>query len=109
LKDAESATRLLIRRVESCLRGQRHVAHRLHKTIDSVLKLWQDDGNLSQATVLLRKMQELHESNLLPQGPDKRSFYPLLKLWRKSKVPHRDKEDHIEYLESKIKELYNDD
>ena len=109
LKDPERATRVLIRRVEYYLRGRQnhHLMHRLPQDIDAVLILWQDAGNLAQATVLLKKLQELHENGSLP-SPDPRSFYPLLRRWRESSESHPDRKKHMDYLETKIKELYND-
>jgi len=104
IKDPEKATRLLIRRVEAYLRGKKQVAYRLPQTLDMVITMWVDSNDLHQATALLRKMQELYESGKLPEGPDRRSFYPMLERWRKT--THVDKRRHMEYLESKIKELF---
>lgn len=81
---------------------------RLPQALDRVIKLWVDVGNdLRQATSVLMKVQELHESGKLPVGPDRRSFYPLLERWRKSSSA--DKHYYMEYLDSKIKQLYNDE
>ena len=90
------------------MRGKKHVAHRLPQALDRVIKLWIEEGNnLHQATEVLMKVQELCDSKKLPVGPDRRSFYPLLEQWRKS--AHIDKRHYMDYLESKIKQLYNDD
>lgn len=106
IKDPEKATRLLIRRVEAYFHGKKHVVYRLPQSLDMVVQLWVDADNLHQATALLVKIQELYEAGKLPEGPDRRSFFPLLEHWRKSQ--HADKRRHMDYLESKIKQLFGD-
>lgn len=106
MKDPEMATRLLIRRIESYIRGRKQVAQHLEESIDTVLKLWTDAGNLEQATLLLKRMQELYEMKTIPEGPDKRAFHPLLQLWKQTSHPN--KKEHMAYLHYKIKELYNE-
>jgi len=104
IKDPEKATRLLVRRVETLLKGHKHVGFRLPSSIDMAVQLWVDAGDLPKAMALLMKMQELYEAGKIPEGPDPRSFHPLLQKWRKS--DRLDKQSHIEYLQAKISEAY---
>jgi predicted YcjX-like family ATPase len=99
-KCVDRAARILIRRVEAYVHRKLPVGERLTYAIRLVVTNLAESGELVEATALLHKMQELHVSGQLPQGPDQRAYYSALNAWRKSN--HTQKQKHIAKLESTL-------
>lgn len=69
-------------------------------TIDMVVQGFIRTGELDKATMLVQKMQDLKDTNLLPEGPDHRMYSSLLNAWKRSSRP--DKSTNIEQLQARI-------
>lgn len=104
--DTDHATRVLIRRVEAYIVKNLPVAERLSYAIHLMIAGLVQAGELTQATTLLHKMQELCAVGQLPEGPTMRSYQTLLDGWQKSSDAK--KNQHIAKLESRISEMRGD-
>lgn len=95
---------MLIRRVEACIHKHNHpVANRLPLAIELLVAGLAEAGELTRATALLHKMEELHAAGQLPEAPDTRAYQTLLAGWQKSN--HAARHRHIAKLESRILEM----
>jgi hypothetical protein len=101
INDLESATRVLMRFVKapgSCPNPG---------IIDFVISRWIKAGNLRHATSLANNLQALNDANLLPQGPESRTYLSLLEAWKRS--IHPEKALNIQKLKAKLATLdYSD-
>jgi pentatricopeptide repeat protein len=101
--DMENATLVLLRSVEAYVNSKNDGAKPFPSTFHLLTMAWIKSGNLVKATLLLEKMQELHETKRLPMGPDLGTFYTLLSCWGQSSHPKKDL--YKTKMESKIAAL----
>ena len=101
--NADQATRVLVRSIKAYANSKNLDAKPNVVMIDMVIQGWIKNGDLVRATVLLDKMQELHDANILPEGPDERTYQTLLSAWNNSLHPK--KEENMAKLNEKIAAL----
>lgn len=100
LGDADSATRVFVRSIQTYIKTKNPEAKPNSIIIDVVMQGWIKHDDLARGTALLDKMQELHEAKLLPDGPDERAYQTLLWAWKRSKLP--EKRENIAKLEKRV-------
>lgn len=88
--DMNSATKVFLRFVNS------PSSKPSSNVMGMVMQGWIRAGDLDRATMLIDKMQELKDSNRLPEGPDARTYKSLRYAWTRS--PHPDKSATIQRL-----------
>jgi hypothetical protein len=85
----ESATRILTRNAEAYMRGKNDEAKPIPLTFYLVTRAWIRSGNLEKATLIVKEIQELHDGERLPKGPDVRTYQMLISAWRNSTHPKK--------------------
>ena len=100
---ADRAEKVLMRSVEAYVNDKNVRAKVSPAIVDMVIQGWIKQDDLPQATLLLDKMQELYDTEKMPDGPDLRAYDTLLGGWRRSLHPEKSK--NMEKLEKKIAEL----
>ena len=103
--DVQSATLVTLRSVEAYVNGKNDGAKPLPFTFHLVATAWIKSGDLVKATMFLDKMQELHETNRIPIGPDLGTYNTLLSCWGGSRHPK--KTLYATKIQSKIAALHN--
>jgi len=94
--DVDGATRVLFRQVQTYIDSKNAAAEPNAPIIDMVMQGWIKAGDLDRATSLIAKVQELKDSNVLPDGPDSRTYSSLLRAWVRSM--HLEKDVNIQKL-----------
>jgi hypothetical protein len=97
--DVESATRVLLRRLDACTKDSKPWEKPNSMTIGLVVQAW-IRFDLLRATLLLYQIEELHDTKPLPDGPNAQIYTALLALWSRSANP--EKLMHMERLSKKI-------
>jgi len=88
--DVDKASRVLVRSIQAYIEKKNMEAAPNAVIIDMVMQGWIKAGDLDQATSLIAKVQELKDSNVLPEGPNSRTYNSLLRAWVRSMHPEKD-------------------
>jgi pentatricopeptide repeat protein len=105
INDARGATNTLLRCIELHLRDGNNTQGSKPKRgyFESVTKAWISAGDLISATVFLEKIQELHDSMRLSEGPSREAYRALVTAWEKS--DHANKDEYMARLEVRLVSL----
>lgn len=89
INDAANATELLVRYIDVYTKYNNEVTKPNLCFFDEVTKAWMRAGDLAKATSFLEKIQQLHDTKLLPEGPNHETYRALLVAWTRSSHPDK--------------------
>ena len=101
--DSNNASRVLIRQVQQYIDTQRPGTAPNAIIMNMVMQGWIKVGDLDRATSLIAKMQELKDADLLPEGPNSRTYENLHDAWRRS--THPAKSANMQKLRDRLAQL----
>jgi hypothetical protein len=96
LEDPVQASRILMNSVNAYILTRQPEMAPNDAMIYTVLRGFVSRNEIMKATMLLDKMQELRDSNLLPSGPNRYTYEYMINAWERSH--HSDKEKYLRLL-----------